>query len=369
LTVCSKEFDPAITLVRSAEGGAFDGGDFGAFECEQFNLFCEQKITRETKDLEGLEALDDGCFTYTFYSDGRYQSIPKEKYQKRYRIAVHDADGKNGTGTFSIRLLELLPPINDKCETALELSPGSVISVATANSTLHEGAYACILADRYYPTPGVWYKVVGTGKIMKVFVKNYSFSAFRGPCSHRTCVIYYESEFATMLGEMHYVFVYPSWWSLLNTIESNLSLIELGKPAHNDVCEQSQPWEGIPIQASLSHATRNDVYTCDGLHVLSSRGLWYSVHGTEGDSIRLQVKKIAGSMVDMFVFNDTCVTMSVPIIGCESTYMVPSQDTARNTPPPRIAKAYWTSKRDVTYLILVHGSGNAEFELKIAVGS
>jgi hypothetical protein len=76
-----------------------------------------------------------------------------------YLVAVQSSDdGSTSTGNFGLSLLEYQRPVNNLCEDAILLEPGSVETGSTVNATLFDSGY--VYANR---SPVVFYKFLGTG--------------------------------------------------------------------------------------------------------------------------------------------------------------------------------------------------------------
>ena len=81
---------------------------------------------------------------------------------KEYYILVHGYWAVNKRGSFGLSIEEFAMPENDECEFATLVTPSEsvIISGSTSNAMVDKSTPSCFLP---VVSPGVWYKVSGTG--------------------------------------------------------------------------------------------------------------------------------------------------------------------------------------------------------------
>lgn len=143
-------------------------------------------------------------------------------YYIDYELAVSEpTESDNGYwywGTFPITLHCNLVPSNDQCSGVTTLTCGSNVSGSTTYaSSTNDPTSTCVTSSG---APGVWYKIVGNGKIITASLCGSSYDTkiqiYSGSCSSLTCVTGNDDSCSTQSeviwtssnGITYYIFVY-----------------------------------------------------------------------------------------------------------------------------------------------------------------
>lgn len=181
-----------------------------------------------------------------------------------------------------------LIPANDKCSGVTTLSCGSSISGATTYATsTNDPTTTCVTSPG---APGVWYKVIGNGKIMTASLCGSSYDTkiqiYSGSCSNLTCVTGNDDtcsvqSLATWLssnGITYYIFVYGysdnvgdfqlditcSTSTAVKNTTSIINKIEIyPNPASQNVNINIQSHKNANIQLRIFDAGGKEMFTDD----------------------------------------------------------------------------------------------------------
>lgn len=215
--------------------------------------------------------------------------------------------------TFNLSIRKVAPPINSKCWAAIEVIPDD--NTRVVGNTMDAMYYEAPMCGFGYQSRGLWYRVRGTGDMMRADTcstrSNYtasriSIAIFEGPCGvkNSSCLAsnraQYESgsssvTWPTKRGVDYYIHV--SGGDLFDEFDLRVYIY---KTAPNNECSGAiRLMTGLTLSASMNGAYPK---TSDS----TSAGIWYYVEG-HGSAIAISTCDPAGNGAfsgDIQVFQD-----------------------------------------------------------------
>ncbi|MFO0832761.1 MAG: hypothetical protein U0637_13095 [Phycisphaerales bacterium] len=192
----------------------------------------------------------------------------------------------NGLIDISADFTPSSPPANDNCTGAEWLGCGQSVTGNTscADDDIALSAIAC---GTSISTPGVWYRVVGTGQTMTATTCNGAFTydtkitVFAGPCGGLTCVsgnddscttsgLFSTTSWGSVAGEVYHILVH----GFAGATGAFTLSVSSAAPMVNNACANAIPVGAGGLYAgTLSCATTDGAASCGSSN--SSSDVWY----------------------------------------------------------------------------------------------
>ncbi|MFK7968902.1 MAG: dockerin type I domain-containing protein [Bacteroidia bacterium] len=281
---------------------------------------------------------------------------------KDYYILVHGF--ARATGNFDLTLvcgLPPVPPVNDVCSGASNVSCGTILNGSTVGATVDAG----INCNTPATEPGVWYTFVGNGDryLVSVCQANYDtrISLFAGSCTGLTCVtanddfcgIQSLSIIRSVPNTRYYILVHGS-----NGATGDFTLdLQCESSPINDDCVQAAPITcGASVQGSTAGGSVDNTPLCNGMSQ-SSPGVWYSFTGN-GDMASLSTCSFLTNFdTRLSVFTGSCTSLQCMLENDDEACFLGS----------RFSEASFLTTAGETYYVMVHGFAGAtgDFQLNL----
>ncbi|GFH56431.1 hypothetical protein CTEN210_12907 [Chaetoceros tenuissimus] len=258
------------------------------------------------------------------YKYGAAQGFKKVAWKsvlnEEYYILIF-GERPNIIGEFRLRVESFQTPSNDSCENAIQITPlpDSASGYTYEASSENGVALNNCGTDYSNDAPAVWYKVIGSGDIIRAdFILEYDLKihVYSGSCGDFTCIGGDAERFASsevtwksVLDEEYYILVFGK---TTNDVGQFTLHVESFQAPSNDSCDNASAITSLPYSASgytYGASSENGVAQNEcslSEDYIGSTAVWYKVIGT-GEAMMVKtnigVHVYSGSCSDGF----TCV--------------------------------------------------------------
>ncbi|CAB9515603.1 CHU large protein [Seminavis robusta] len=283
-----------------------------------------------------------------------------------YYILVHGSTGGTSPsmGDFGLAVYEFKASVNDLCTDAIMLQHGSVTAGSTTTASADDYVDSC---DRTgvssNQSPGVWYKVVGTGAGMRASTCgpettfDTRLSIYIGEdcqqlkcllsddngCGFQSSAYWHANE-----GETYYILVTGNLFSSFG--DFLLRIEDYRTNTINDFCANAIAASTTTVNlGSTKNATFDGVETC--VVTNTAPGIWYTVQGSGTGMVASTCHMLTDFDTRISVFRGS---------DCEQLECVAGNDDSHQSVEcgsSAASRVSWLSNPEEEYKILVHGWG------------
>ena len=325
------------------------------------------------------------------YSAVRWMALANQTY-----YLLVDGFAPDAVGSFLLQLdVFSLAPANDGCTDATWLVPDQVVAGVSTEWALTDNMPACGEAT-VQTSPGVWYRVRGTGSMARVStcvennnnnmrpptldtqIKVYTAAAASGgtlSCDALECIAGQDDiddnencqgattvEWPTVEGQEYLVLVHGFHDDEVGSFDLVLTTNETPPPPTlapeippNDFCENAVgPLErGVVVPGTTAGATNDETENCGSVDAQSSPGVWYTFVGN-GNTTKISTTCRGGDM-SPDAFDTQIKVYAGGGNNCENLTCVAGNDDDFAGDCPTASGAVVATTDQEIYYVLVHG--------------